>query len=89
MFAKTEREDLATKPSDFPSNHSHTPPPDAATSAEVADYIADLLQELQELSRASGQAPLSLLLELAQREARRTSLREISINQSPIPPMAG
>jgi hypothetical protein len=62
---------------------------EGATSAEVSEYIADLLQELRELSQVSGQASLSLLLELAQREAKRTARRAVNINQTPIPPMAG
>ncbi len=62
---------------------------DAATSAEVADYIADLLQELRDLSSASGHAQLSALLDLAQREARRNGPRTIDVNQTPLPPMTG
>ena len=40
------------------------------TRDEIADYIADMLQELRDLAAASGQAALGLLLEMAQREAR-------------------
>ena len=86
MIAKSELQDSADKISDFSSRKQSSTADLAATATEVADYIADLLQELQELSQASGQAQLSLLLELAQREARRTSLRAISINRAPLPP---
>ena len=54
-----------------------------ATHAEVADYIADILQELRDLSRASGHTSLGALLELAQREARRDAARAMSVNEAP------
>jgi hypothetical protein len=71
--------DAATK-DDTPSNL------DSATHAEIADYIADMLQDLRDLSGATGQSSLSLLLELAQREARREAQRDVSVNQGPPPP---
>ena len=45
--------------------------PGDPTSEEVADYIADMLQELRDLAKSSGLGSLSILLELAEREAKR------------------
>jgi hypothetical protein len=59
-----------------------------ATAAEVADYVADMLQDLREISSSSGHAPLDMLLELAQREARRVALMATNVNQSMKPPLA-
>ncbi len=86
MIDNTVRDD----PTTLLGASSHEPgssPLQGATQAEVADYIADMLLELRELSSASGQTPLSLLLELAQREARRDAARAMSVNQAPPPPL--
>ncbi len=89
MIDKTEYDPPSDDPSDVCPQQPNGQPHQSATSAEVADYIADLLQELRELSAASGHAPLAMLLELAQREAKRIALRAISVNQTPFPPMVG
>ena len=46
------------------------------TRDEIADYIADMLQELRDLATSSGHAALGLLLEMAQREARLGARRQ-------------
>ena len=48
------------------------------TRDEIADYIADMLQELRDLATSSGHAALGLLLEMAQREARLGAMRQAS-----------
>lgn len=48
------------------------------TGDEIADYIADMLQELRDLAASSGHAALGLLLEMAQREARLGAMRQAS-----------
>jgi len=76
-------------PCDGPASEPSGSPLQGATEAEVADYIADMLQELRDLSTASGQGPLGMLLELAQREARRNAQRAIGVNSIDRPRLAG
>jgi hypothetical protein len=51
------------------SQHASSGPDDAPMPADVAEYIADVLAELREMAHSSGQVPLSLLLDVARREA--------------------
>ena len=62
-----------------------------AQPAEVAEYLADILQELRDLAAGGGQHTVSLLLDLARKEAQRDIQRARSVNQGPPPtlPMAG
>jgi len=45
------------------------------TAEEISDYIVDMLQELRDLARSSGQGSLSVLLELAERQARHDAAK--------------
>lgn len=54
-------------------------PMEDPTSEEIADYIADMLQELRDLATTSGQGALVLLLEMAQREARSNTQKKASV----------
>ena len=48
--------------------------PGDPTGLEISDYIVDMLQELRDLAKSSGQGALCVLLELAEREARHDSV---------------
>lgn len=71
------RED-GTSPSDPPAPTATTARPDAnsvgeatATREDVADYLSDMIRELQDMARLNGHKALGILLELAYLEARR------------------
>ncbi len=90
MINKTDFADPSSNsPTSYPPSEPLSSPINGATEAEVADYVADMLQELRDLSSASGQGPLGMLLELAQREARRNAQRAIGVNALERPPLAG
>jgi hypothetical protein len=80
---------LSNSPSGGMASEPSGSPVPEATVGEISDYIADMLQELRDLSSASGQSALGMLLELAQREARRNAVRAISVNSLERPPLTG
>ncbi len=56
----------------MPTLHANVQPAtdsDEPLPADIAEYIADVLAELREMAQASGHAPLTVLLEVARREA--------------------
>jgi hypothetical protein len=49
---------------------------DEPVPADVAEYIADVLAELRTMAAASGQHPLTEILDVARREALREERRQ-------------
>jgi hypothetical protein len=73
---------ISPGPSDFFAAAGSVPADDRPVPAEIADYIADVLAELREMAQVSGQVPLSMLLDLAHREAK---LGAIDQAHAPLP----